>query len=273
MRKVIAGFAIAGIILLSFSSWAMAQAGNALDNTLYSKLNKDPSTGGPAPRHDVSGAWAGPLEPEHPEVAPLTPQGQKLFSLNKSERQFGTAKSNDPLKTCDPLGIPRNLSFETRGLNFAQMPDRVVVLHQYQKIWRDVWMDGRELPKNFDTKDGPPSRWYGYSVGHWDGDNTLVIDTSGSNDQSWLDTAGHPHSVDMRVEERYTRVDHNHLQMTVTIDDPKIYTKPFVLSKATYRWIPDQVTEEQICVPSEGIAYTNIISNPAFGVGEGAKAK
>ena len=61
MRKVIAGFAIAGIILLSFSSWAMAQAGNALDNTLYSKLNKDPSTGGPAPRHDVSGAWAGPL--------------------------------------------------------------------------------------------------------------------------------------------------------------------------------------------------------------------
>jgi hypothetical protein len=110
-------------------------------------------------------------------------------------------------------------------------------------------------------------------VGHWDGDNTLVIDTSGSDDQSWLDTAGHPHSVDMRVEERYTRVDHNHLQMIVTIDDPKIYTKPFVLSKATYRWIPDQVTEEQICVPSEGIAYTNIISDPAFGVGDGAKAK
>ena len=280
MRNPITRSIVGLVAVLAFSLVTMAQAsgqasGGGTKTSLYTgnTLNPDPTPGGPAPRRDVTGSWAGPLVPQGHEIPPLTALGQKLFSLNKPERQVGTARSNDPLRTCDPLGIPRNLSFETRGLNFAQMPDRVVVLHQYQRVWRDVWMDGRELPKSFDTKGGLPSRWYGYSVGHWDGDYTLVIDTTGSNDQSWLDTAGHPHSVDMRVEERYTRPDHNHLEMTVTVDDPTIFTKPFVLTTATYRWIPDQGSEEQICVPSEGIAYTNTISNPAFGIGDGAKAK
>ena len=153
------------------------------------------------------------------------------------------------------------------------MPDRITVLHQYQRIWRYVWMDGRELPKKFDTAGGVPSRWYGYSVGHWEGDNTLVIDTVGSNDQSWLDKAGHPHSVDAHIQERYTRVDHNHMQAVITVDDPKIFTKSFVLSKNDYRWIPDQEAEEQMCVPSEMINYMKLISDPAFGVGESTKSK
>jgi hypothetical protein len=136
-------------------------------------------------------------------------------------------------------------------------------------------MDGQhELPAKFDTKDGVPSRWYGYSVGHWEGDNTLVIDTVGLNDTTWLDKAGHPHSVDAHIQERYTRLDHNHVQAVITVDDPKIYTKsPFVLSKNEYRWIPDQEAEEQMCVPSEMINYMKLISDPAFGVGDSAKSK
>jgi len=238
-------------------------------DSLYSgnRLKPDPTPGGPAPVHDVTGSWAGNLTPERLEIPPLTPLGQKMFSLNKPETEVGTGHSNDPLNTCDPLGIPRNLVFETRGLAFGTMsPDRILVLHQYQRIWRYVWMDGHhELPTKFDSKDGVPSRWYGYSAGHWDGDHTLVIDTVGSSDQSWLDKAGHPHSVDAHIQERYERVDHNHLLMTVTVDDPKIYTKPFVLSKNEYRWIPDQEAEEQMCVPSEMIQYMNLISKPAFG--------
>jgi hypothetical protein len=250
--------------VLFVSSVAMAQAGDALNNTLYNKLNQDPSTGGPAPRRDLSGAWAGPLNAvATEEVPPMTPLGQKLFSVNRPEAKFGTAGGNDPLNMCDPLGLPRNLVFETRGLAFSVMPEKVVVLHQYQKIWRDVWMDGRELPKNVDTRGGPDSRWYGYSVGHWEGDNTLVIDTVGSDDRSWLDTAGHPHSVDAHVQERYTRVDHNHLEIIVTVDDPKLYTKPFVLARVKYRWIPSQETEDQFCVPSEAISYMNTIAVPA----------
>jgi hypothetical protein len=150
----------------------------------------------------------------------------------------------------------------------------MVVLHQYQRIWRYVWMDGNHaLPTKFDVAGGVPSRYYGYSVGHWEGDHTLVINTVGVTDQTWLDKAGHPHSVDARIEERYTRIDHNHLQMVVTVTDPKIFTKPFVLSKNEYRWVPDQEAEEQMCVPSEMINYMKLISDPAFGVGSGATQK
>jgi hypothetical protein len=95
----------------------------------------------------------------------------------------------------------------------------------------------------------------------------------GVNDTTWLDKAGHPHSVDAKIEERYTRVDHNHLQMVVTVDDPKVFTKPFVLSKNDYRWIPDQEAEEQMCVPSEMINYMKVISDPAFGVNNGDPTK
>jgi len=266
---------ITAAALLAFSSFAAAQTKQPAPgskDSLYNgnRLKPDPTPGGPAPVHDVSGSWAGNLTPQRLEIPPLTPVGQKMFSLNKPETAVGTGHSNDPMNTCDPIGIPRNLEFETRGIAFATMStDRIAVLHQYQRIWRYVWMDGKhELPKKIDTKDGVPARWYGYSVGHWDGDYTLVIDTTGINDQTWLDKAGYPHSVNALVEERYTRVDHNHMNMVVTVDDPTVFTKPFTLSKNEYRWIPDQEAEEQICVPSEMIQYMHLISNPAFGKSE-----
>ncbi|PYU21321.1 MAG: hypothetical protein DMG30_18045 [Acidobacteria bacterium] len=233
-------------------------------NSLYDRL-KDAGTGGPAPKHDVTGVWTGLLEAQAGSVPPMTPLGEKRFSMNKTERKAGWADSNDPWKTCDPFGFPRSAVNEITGMAFAEMPDKIIVLHQYNKIWREVWMDGRELPKNVDMKGGPDSTWYGYSVGHWEGDYTLVIDTTGSDDSSWLDPRGYPHSVDGHYQERYTRVDHNHLEMTVTVDDPKIYTKPFVLGMSKFVWVPDQKSQEQICVPSEAINYVNVISKPATG--------
>jgi len=135
-----------------------------------------------------------------------------------------------------------------------------------------VWMDGKhDLPTTFDVAGGVPSRYYGYSVGRWEGDNTLVINTVGVSDVTWLDKAGHPHSVEAKVEERYTRTDHNHMQFVVTVDDPKIFTKPFVLARNEYRWIPDQEAEEQLCVPSDMINYMKLLSDPAFGVNNSAK--
>ena len=174
MRHLILGIFIALLGALAFSPMVNGQAsrgdagnvpagsvqagGGALNNTLYNKLEKDPSTGGPAPKRDLNGVWAGPLNAVvSEEIPPMTPLGQQRFSLNKPEAKFGTAGGNDPLKTCDPLGLPRNLVFETRGIAFATMPDKMVVLHQYQKVWRDVWTDGRELPKNVDKKGGPES--------------------------------------------------------------------------------------------------------------------
>jgi hypothetical protein len=171
------------------------------------------------------------------------------------------------MNTCDPLGFPRNTVFETRGLAFGTMgPDRIVVLHQYQRIWRYVWMDGKhELPTKFDVDGGVPSRYYGYSAGHWEGDNTLVINTVGVSDATWLDKAGHPHSVDAKIEERYTRVDHNHIRRSSRLTIRRSYQAVRALEER-YRWVPDQEAEEQMCVPSEMINYRKLISDPAFGV-------
>jgi hypothetical protein len=235
-----------------------------------------PQPAGPAPKHDLNGAWVGPLKASHGEVPPMTPVGQARFKLNKPEAVVHLAATNDPFVNCDPLGFPRNVLNHpviNAGMWFEQVPNRIAMMYQYQRVWRDIWMDGRELPKKVDAKGAPDSRFYGYSVGHWDGDYTLVIDTVGVNDQSWLDKAGHPHSVNAHITERYTRLDHNHMQMVASVDDPTVYTKPFVLAKNEYRWIPDQEAEEQICVPSEMIRYMETIGKPAFSGPQDTKAK
>lgn len=229
--------------------------------TLFEKLIAENKPSAPAPKHDLNGAWTGPVGFVG-HFAPYTPLGAERAKLNKPEPVYHLANTNDPLMTCDPLGFPRNIINETRGMRFAQLPDRMIVLYQYQKLWREIWTDGRALPKSIDTNDGAPSRWYGYSAGHWESDYTFVIDTVGMDDRTWLDPSGHPHSVDMHVQERYTRVDHDTLHMTVRIDDPKIYTAPFEeLTNETFKWIPNQELDEQLCVPSEAIAYMNIIGS------------
>ncbi len=271
MRTLFARFVIGLMTAPLFVSMAMAQAGAAGENNMYNRL-KNGGSGGPAPKRSVTGVWTGALEAIRPDVPPMTPLGQKLFSASKTEANTGSwADVNDPWKTCDPFGMPRSAVNEIRGISFAEMPDKIIVLHQYNRVWRDVWMDGRQLPKNVDQKGGPDSTWYGFSVGHWEGDYTLVIDTTGSDESEWLDPRGYPHSAQGVFEERYTRVDHNHLEMTVTVNDPAIYTKPFVLGTSKFAWVPNQQSEEQICVPSQSIAYVNIISVPAVRKAEPGK--
>jgi hypothetical protein len=264
-----AGRAAVGLaVVFVWASFASAQTQDdetihvPKTKTLFEKLIAENKPSAPAPKRDLNGAWTGPVGfvGHFPAYTPL---GAERAKLNKSEPVYHLANTNDPLMTCDPLGFPRNIINETRGMRFAQLPDRMIILSQYQRVWREIWMDGRELPKSIDTKDGAPSRWYGYSLGHWDGDYTFVIDSVGMDDRTWLDTSGHPHSVDMRVQERYTRVDHDTLHMSIKIDDPKIYTSPFEeLTDVTFKWIPNQELEEQLCIPSEGIAYMNIIGHP-----------
>ncbi len=238
--------------------------------TLFEKLMAENKPSAPAPKRDLNGAWTGPVGFVG-HFAPYTALGAERARQNKPEPVYQLAGTNDPITTCDPLGFPRNIINETRGMRFAQLPDRMVILYQYQRVWREIWTDGRALPKSIDTPDGSPSRWYGYSVGHWEGDYTFVIDTVGMDERTWLDPSGHPHTVDMHVQERYTRADHDTLHMTVVIDDPKIYTQPFEeLSNETFKWIPNQEMDEQLCVPSEAIDYMNIIGHPG-GKTESAK--
>jgi hypothetical protein len=279
MRNLLGCFVAGVLVSLALSSATIAQTsaksveqlakehcGSAgQPGTLYQQLCADSTPAPPAAKHDVSGAYTGSIGATPGDFPPLTPLGQKLFAANKGTHAVDVAVSNDPLITCDPLGFPRNAVFEVRGLEFVQTPIKVFELFQYEKVWREIWTDGRALPKNAGTDDinAPDSRYYGYAVGHWDGDYTLVVNTVGTEGDTWLDNDGHPHSNALRAEERYTRKDHNTLQQTVTIDDPTIYTKPFLLGKATFKWIPEQEFEEQLCIPSKAEAYTNFIANPA----------
>jgi len=228
---------------------------------------KGPQTSSPAaPPRDNSGTWdafnsgigAGGVKSH----APFTDLGKKMADSYKpgdGPRKVEVGLINDPLDECDPAGFPRDLLFELRPFDVVQLPDRVVMLYEYQKIWRVIWTDGRELPKN------PEPRWYGYSVGHWDDDSTFVVNTMGMNDKTWLDNAGDPHSADMRVEERYHRVDRDTMEITVKIDDPKIYTEPWLgLNKLVLRRQPKSFDiREMICSPTEAAEYKKMVADPA----------
>ena len=281
MRNPVAEPIVALLAVLALSSAVVAQTPDARPraqqgSTVYvaEGIPKMPNPPGPAPRHDLTGAWVGPQNPVHGTVPAMTPAGEARFKLNKPESVVHLGATNDPFVTCDPLGFPRDIlnhAISSRGgMWFEPVPNQMVILYEQQRVWREVWMDGRELPKKVDAKGAPDSRYYGYSVGHWDGDYTFVIDTTGLDDRTWLDEVGHPHSVDAHIEERYTRLDQYNIQLTVTIDDPKFYTKPFEFLKANFYWMAKQDFEETLCIPSEAIDYRDSLAKPA-GTGEPAQ--
>ena len=139
---------------------------------------------------------------------------------------------------------------------------------QYQRVWREIWTDGRALPTDAGggSPSSPDSRWYGYSVGRWEDDNTFVVDTTGTDERGWVDYFGRPHSAAARFEERYHRIDGASLEVTVTITDPVTYTRPYVAMKQMFVRADRQELEEQLCVPSEAIEYFNTVAAPASDV-------
>jgi hypothetical protein len=149
--------------------------------------------------------------------------------------------------------------YELRPFQIVQTSNQVLILYMFEKRWRVIWTDGRTLPTN------PDPRWYGYSVGRWVDDNTLVVDTVGTDDRTWLDNAGNPHSNSLHVEERYRRVNQRALELTVTLDDPLVYTKPWTaLDKLTINLMPNGTDlMEMIPSASEAAAYRRVIASEA----------
>ncbi len=230
----------------------------------------------PAPARDLSGIWAparsiegiqpnGALnmpadgKPEHD--VHLTPFGLEMAKRNKTSNgpnPVPPTEENDPGHACEPQGFPREELFEMRATEILQNPLQVVMLYTYGRVWRVIWTDGRELPND------PDPHWYGYSVGHWKDDYNFVVETNGTDARTWLDTAGRPHSEDLRVEEVFHRIDHDHMELSLTINDPKVYEKPWLaLNKLQFLLKPAQ-TEllEMMCSPSELAAYNRKHAGP-----------
>jgi hypothetical protein len=219
-----------------------------------------------APRRDISGVWLGVAVPHLEPTPPLTMRGQALFDAAKpmyGPRAVPVANSNDPLVTCDPLGFPRGILHELRGIEFVQSQNKVVQLLQYQRAFREIWTDGRALPADVGgtSAQSLDPKWYGYSIGRWMDDYTFLVQTTGATDTSWGDEYGHPHSVGARIEERYRRVDAGTLELVVTIDDREMYEKPFVAMTLVMK--RGRELEEQLCVPSEALRYLEVVARPA----------
>jgi hypothetical protein len=226
----------------------------------------------PAPPRDISGIWdpgmngIGMLgakampddgKPEH--QPPYTPLGLQMLTRakpNSGTRAVSPGDTNDPVfEYGDPQGTPRQDLYELRTIQIYRSPQNMAILYQFNKVWRVIWTDGRKLPEN------PELRWFGYSVGKWVDDYTFVVETVGMNDGTWVDRIGRPHSADLHVEERFHRPDRDHLELTVTIDDPKIYTRPWVaLDKLIFELQPASFdVREMIWSPSQYEKYNKLM--------------
>jgi len=194
----------------------------------------------------------------------MTPEGRVKFDSHLPSfgpRAVPPAVGNDPLGDCNPLGIPRSL-MAPRGaglFEFIRTSDRIIQLIQRGRTWRDIPTDGRSLP------DGPDPRWFGYSVGRWQGD-TLVVESTGFDDRTWLDSYGNPHSEAMRLVERWSRPRYDRLELNMTIHDPMIYAAPVVVQTKTYALAPGREADEEFCAPVEENAFNETIRDAAGGI-------
>lgn len=191
---------------------------------------------------DLSGFWMPNDNVRHllnlasdmkPEEIPLTAWAKGIY-----QERIDTNGKDHPGVRCLPSGIPEKENIPD-GLKVVHTPDLLVFLYESRTIYRQVFTDGRQLPK-----DAEPT-WMGYSIGHWEGD-TLVIETIGQNGKTWLDMRGLPGTESLKVTERFTRPTIGTINIDVTIEDPMAYTKPWSV-KLSWKLIPDTDLIESIC--------------------------
>jgi hypothetical protein len=190
---------------------------------------------------DLSGVW---MERQNTitfssQEPPFQPWAEEKYrSAKPGYGPRATPDSEDPILNCQPPGVPRIMLIPF-PMQVIQTPSEVILLFEYDHYIRHIYMDRREHPKELDLT------WMGDSIGWWEG-NTLVVDTAGLNDKTWLDQMGHPHSDALHVVERIRRIDRDTLQDDVTIDDPKAYKKPWT-GQQVFKLRPNWHLLEYVC--------------------------
>ena len=211
------------------------------------KSSKSPTTLA-ADHPDFSGVWfiekyTRTILPK--EDPPFQPWSQDVYKAHVLANTTADPDSGpDPTARCIPPGVPR-IMLHPFPFEIVNARDRVVFIFEYQSLVRQIFTDGRGHPKDFDAT------YMGNSTGKYEGD-TLVVDTVGMNDKTWLDAAGLPHSDSMHVLERYRRIDRNTLEATFTIEDPKAYTKTWTAQKL-FKLHPDWQIKEYVCAENNEI--------------------
>jgi hypothetical protein len=225
---------------------------------------------------DLSGDWApdpkrggigqslslsdngGRLRGKEPDI-PYQPWAREKTLAERTstgpEPSFGS--TTDPqVLYCEPPGVPHIYLWPIKT-KFIQTPEAVYILHELGPYYRIVWLNSKH-------PEDPDPQWWGHSIGWYENDNTLVVDTIGFNDKTWLDQMGHPHTEQLHLIEHYTRVDSTSLELNMTIDDPGAYTKPwdarrnFTLSKTGF------LRYQQICSVRENQRFEDNLAKPAL---------
>lgn len=240
--------AVGTAILFGISTPASAQWLNYPTAGIPRTADGKPNLSAPAPRTpagqpDLSGVWRTPNLRLFFDITangitvPYQPWARAVFD----ERQNNNQKDH-PRARCLPIGLPQMIA-SPFPVKMIQNPGLLVILYEAENTFRQIFMDGRELPRD------PEPIWRGYSVGHWEGDD-LVVETTGFNGKSWVDYAGRPESEALRLIERFTRHNFGHMSIQVTIDDAKAYTKPWSVTE-DYFLLPDTDLLEEVCLENE----------------------
>ena len=155
------------------------------------------------------------------DAPPLTPEAMEKYRAHRrgvSDARARGREDQDPLSFCFPPG-PTRIFTEPRPFEIRQIPEMAYIISEIDHVVRRIQTQGEKI-------DGYPPTWHGYSVGHYEGD-TLVAETTDINEQTWLDGLGTPHSDELRLVERFRRVNRNTLEIEVTFHDPKAFTRPW----------------------------------------------
>jgi hypothetical protein len=205
---------------------------------------------------EISGVWVQEIgkatrpnwvdsEGKRLETLPLTAWGEERFKANRAthgSNAVASTTSTEPIVKCLPPGVPAIYMVSIYPMEIIQVPGRVIMFFEYGNYVRQIFTDGRKHQSLTPT-------WMGDSIGKWEGD-TLVVDASGFNDKTWIDSEGHPHSDALHVVERIRRMDHDHLVDDITVEDPKAYTKTLA-TKRVFEFQRDWNIAEFVCEDSD----------------------
>lgn len=238
------------VLLLAMASSVAAQWLNLPTPGIPRTTDGKPNLTAPAPRTadgkpDLSGLWMLNAGPGHIAniTADLNAAEVEPWADDLYKQRLGNLGRDDPWTAqCLPAGPREILKGGDGPARIVQTPALLVILYD-DLSYRQIFLDGRTLPK-----DSNPS-WMGYSVGHWDAD-TLVVESTGFNERSWLDMGGHPHTESLRTTERFRRTTLGHIELQVTFDDTKAYKRPWTISFGV-NLAPDTEMLEYVCAENE----------------------
>jgi hypothetical protein len=230
----------------SFSTVLLAQTGKQPETKknipnlsgVWNQSAGSSTTG--VPNDDAGGVPFYGFTEQEPSLQPAAMETYRANRKDLTDPRLKGRDDFDPSNSCYPPG-PTRIFTSRRPFEIRQSENVVYILSETDHWVRRIYMDGRGHP------DGYPSAWMGHSIGKYEG-NTLIVDTADINENTWIDALGHPHSDTLHLVQRFRRLNHDTLEIEITFDDPKTYTKPWT-GRKTYQLQPPgyEMKEDMIC--------------------------